>query len=69
MNDLITLNKMHTNYVKDKIYTINHSKYIYEEESFDTEDLWPIVECKHCDTEVSNEQRDYILSLIEGDLG
>ena len=55
MNDLITLNKMHTNYVKDKIYTINHSKYTYEEESFDTE--------------VSNEQRDYILSLIEGDLG
>ena len=69
MNDLITLNKMHTNYVKDKIYTINHSKYTYEEESFDTEDLWPIVKCKHCDTEVSNEQRDYILSLIEGDLG
>ena len=63
MNDLII------SYVKDKIYTINHSKYIYEEESFYTEDLWPIVECKHCDTEVSNEQRDYILSLIEGDLG
>ena len=63
MNDLII------SYVKDKIYTINHSKYTYEEESFDTEDLWPIVEYKHCDTEVSNEQRDYILSLIEGDLG
>ena len=63
MNDLII------SYVKDKIYTINHSKYTYEEESFDTEDLWHIVECKHCDTEVSNEQRDYILSLIEGDLG
>ena len=69
MNDLIILNKMRTNYIKDKIYTINHSKYIYEKESFDTEDLWPIVECKHYDTEVSNEQRDYILSLIEGDLG
>ena len=62
MNDLII------SYAKDKIYTINHSKCTYEEESFDTEDLWPIVECKQCDTEVSNEQRDYILSLIEGDL-
>ena len=63
MNDLII------SYVKDKIYTINHSKYTYEKENFNTEDLWPIVECKHCDTEVSNEQRNYILSLIEGDLG
>ena len=63
MNDLII------SYIKDKIYTINHSKYTYEEENFDTKDLWPIVECKHYETEVSNEQRDYILSLIEGDLG
>ena len=63
MNDLII------SYVKDKIYTINHSKYTYEKENFNTEDLWPIVECRHCNTEVSNEQRDYILSLIEGDLG
>ena len=63
------MNDLTISYVKDKIYTINHSKYTYEEESFDTEDLWPIVEYKHCDTEVSNEQRDYILSLIEGDLG
>ena len=63
MNDLII------SYVKDKIYAINHSKYTHEEGSFYTEDSWPIVECKHCDTEVSNEQRDYILSLIEGDLG
>ena len=63
MNDLII------SYVKDKIYTINHSKYTHEEGSFYTEDSWPIVECKHCDTEVSIEQRDYILSLIEGDLG
>ena len=49
------MNDLTISYVKDKIYTINHSKYTYEEESFDTE--------------VSNEQRDYILSLIEGDLG
>ena len=63
------MNDLTISYVKDKIYTINHSKYTYEEENFDTEDLWPIVEYKHCDTEVSNEQRDYILSLIEGDLG
>ena len=63
------MNDLTISYVKDKIYTINYSKYTYEEESFDTEDLWPIVKCKHCDTEVSNEQRDYILSLIEGDLG
>ena len=63
------MNDLTISYVKDKIYTINYSKYTYEEESFYTEDLWSIVECKHCDTEVSNEQRDYILSLIEGDLG
>ena len=69
MNDLTTCNYCGISYIKDKIYTINHSKYTYEEESFDTEDLWPIVECNHCDTKVSNEQRDYILSLIEGDLG
>ena len=69
MNDLITCNYCGISYVKDKIYTTNHSKYTHEEGSFYTEDLWPIVKCKHCDTEVSNEQRDYILSLREGDLG
>ena len=32
------MNDLTISYVKDKIYTINHSKYTYEEENFDTED-------------------------------